>query len=175
MPTPSTIEWLIARSGLGGKMVTGYSWQGDVSTNSVFGKDLQLINHLQEMIDSKYLLELEKPLDEHHSQMLREDGKLITRKTLLHGKYRVSIRIHPSQAGNRWVQNYRKIKEIREWFDQQFGDDIDRATCFISTKANFHFRDAKDAMLLKLVWGGETPMKMERILTFDELKDMSPK
>lgn len=172
-PTGSVIYWLLNKK-FGGKVWKGlstYSYINGVTSYSVFFKSKAILDYLEEQIGPKYFIELEKPMDANHVEMLESNDKLVTRKQLFYGKYRMCLRVSPERL-SAWQTSTQNIQEIKKWCRKQFGheyDARDRYSMSGYAKGNFYFADAKDALLFKLTWGGQD-VKTERVVTYAELE-----
>lgn len=172
-PNQQVITWLLNNK-FGPKAYKGlasYSYVYNKHSYTVFFKDQAILEYLQQYIPEKYYLQLESPMDEEHVALLESNDKLVTRKQLFYGKYRVVLRVSPTKL-TAWQVSTENINEIKAWcrnqFDLQRSDANDRFMMSGWTKGNFYFADPKDALLFKLTWGGQD-VKTERVVLYSEL------
>jgi len=171
-PTSSVIFWLMNKKfptsswkGLG-----SYSYITGTTSYTVFFKDKEILDYLEGEIGQKYFLALEKPLDDNHIEMLESNDKLVTRKQLFYGKYRLVLRVGPERI-NGWQIKTDNIQKIKQWCRDQFGNYYEARDRYMMSgyrRGNFYFADPKDALLFKLTWGGQE-VETERVVTYDEL------
>lgn len=177
-PTAEIIEWLLVRK-FGNSAKPSMPWRG-LSTYSyidgtynytVFFKDMEVFDYINDMA-GEFIEILEKPMSDEHTEMLESNDKLITRKQLFYGKYRMCLRVSPEQIG-KWQTSSKNIDQIKIWCREQFGDDRENADRYMMSgwsKGNFYFADPKDAILFKLTWGNQD-VKTERVITHAELEN----
>lgn len=169
-PTGEIIEWLLNRRYPEGnwRSMSTYSYIHSTYQCSVFSKGPELYEYLKEQIGEEYITIFEKPMSEEHVALLEGNDKLVTRKQLFYGRYRMCLRVNHIQLG-KWQTSSENVKEMQAWCDEQFGTDQER--CLVSgwSRGNFYFKDPKDALLFKLTWGGQD-VKTERVITLAELE-----
>lgn len=172
-PTAEVIEWLMANKfdKADWRGTTTYSYVYGTSQYTVYFKKAEVLEYLQQTIAADFISMLEKPLDEEHTKLLESNDKLVTRKQLFYGKYRMCLRVAPEQLST-WQTSTANITKIKEWCTEQFGHWVghqDRYMISGWSKGNFYFADPKDALLFKLTWGGQD-VKTERVITVAELE-----
>lgn len=115
---------------------------------------------------------IEKPLSDAHSDMLTKE-RVITRKSLFHRKYRYCVRVEAlSNYRTGWRRDTDKLEEIKKWHTETFahlekGSDYHTYNGWY--KANFFFKNASDAILMKMTWGDEI-LSTERIRLLEEIE-----
>lgn len=171
-PTAETIEWLLANNFKDDqwRSFSTYAYVNHVYTITVYCKGPVVKDFLLKNVDNKYISELEEPMDAEHSELLSSNDKLVTRKDLFFKKYRMCLRVSPTQI-SAWQTSTDNIRKMQEWCVEQFGNDSDRYQTSGWARGNFYFADPKDALLFKLTWGGDD-VKTERVITVDELEKM---
>lgn len=172
-PTGEVIEWLLTNKfdKTDWRGTTTYSYITRSSQYTVYFKKPEVLAFLKDAIANEYFNELERPMDEEHSQLLHSNDKLVTRKSLFYNKYRVCLRVSP-EVLSAWQTSTANIQKIKDWCREQFGhewDNGDRYAMSGWSKGNFYFADPSDALLFKLTWGGED-VKTERVITVAELE-----
>jgi len=173
-PTGSVVFWLLSNK-FNPKEWQGlstYSYIKGTTSYSVFFKDKKVLDYLERNIGQTYFQILEKPLDDNHVELLENNDKLVTRKQLFYGKYRMCLRVSPKMV-NKWQTSTTHIQEMKTWCRDQFGSPYEARDRYMMSgcrKGNFYFAEAKDALLFKLTWGGED-VQTERVVTYKELED----
>ena len=142
-------------------------WIRDGHATSLYFSGAEVLDKIKSTYPDGIVM-VERPLNDEHSEMLSKD-KVITRKSLFHRKYRYCVRV---------VANYHyfradksKLKEIAEWHQTTFEhlkSGVDYHTYSGWNKTNYFFKEAKDAMMMKLTWG-EHISETERIVLLDEV------
>lgn len=173
-PTGEVVEWLLKRKFTDDKAwraMATYSYVTKTNQYSVFCKGSEIFDYLKDEIGEEFINLLEKPLNDDHVSMLESNDKLVTRKQLFYGKYRMCLRVSPEQISS-WQTSTANIQKIKDWCREQFGNEFHNSDRYMISgwsKGNFYFADPKDALLFKLTWGGQD-VKTERVITVAELK-----
>lgn len=174
-PSSQAITWLLNNK-FGHQSYKGlasYSYINNKHSYTIFFKDQAILEYLREFIPEKYMLQLEEPIDDEHIALLESNDKLITRKQLFYGKYRMCLRVAPTRL-TAWQVSTQNIDEIKRWCRDQYdlsrGDSNDRFMMSGWSKGNFYFAEPKDALLFKLTWGGQD-VKTERVVLYSELTE----
>lgn len=171
-PTSEVMEWLLASKfdRQDWKAHASYSYITYDQNYTIYFSDTKVLDFVKEQVDGQYLELLEKPLDAEHTKMLKDNTKLITRKTLFYGRYRMALRVAPKRL-SQWQTSTQNIKEMKAWCEEQFGEDPNKYSVQGYARGNFYFAEASDALLFKLTWGGDD-VQTERVVTVAELEAM---
>jgi len=172
-PTVEVIQWLMAKRfpDTSWRTSTSYSYITKSSHYAVFFKGPEAYEYLREQIGEKYIIAYERPMNEEHTALLEGNDKLVTRKQLFYGKYRMCLRVSPERI-SAWQTSSSNIRKIKEWCVEQFGDERENADRYMISgysKGNFYFATPSDALLFKLTWGGQD-VKTERVVLVSELE-----
>jgi hypothetical protein len=173
IPTSECLEWLMATKfdRAEWKGLTSYSYVHNQQSYTIYFKDTKVLDFLKSQLGEDGIEVLERPIDEEHSRMLTDNDKLVTRKSLFYGKYRMVLRVAPERL-SQWQTSTKNIQEMRGWCHKQFGLDDSKYSINGYSRGNFYFAEVKDALLFKLTWGGED-VKTERVITVAEVEAMS--
>jgi hypothetical protein len=151
-PSGEIITWLLDQKFAGQwRGITSYAYDTKQTSYTIFFKNPDIYEHLAGLVDAKYFVEYEKPLDDQHTQML-ETEKVVTRKTLFHGKYRIACRVD-AKYKSRYNYSQQHIREMEAWCKEQFGSPYsnrDRYRVNSWQNATFFFAEPRDATLFKL-------------------------
>lgn len=171
-PTSEVIEWLLACKfdRQDWKAHASYSYVNYNQNYTIYFTDTKVLDFIKEQVDAQYLELLEKPIDAEHTKMLMDNTKLVTRKTLFYGKYRMALRVAPKRL-SQWQTSTQNIKDMKAWCVEQFGQDASKYCVQGYARGNFYFAQASDALLFKLTWGGDD-VQTERVVTVAELEAM---
>ena len=138
-------------------------------TVSVYFKNPSIIKRLEEEYGN-FFIELEKPLNDNHTEVLEKD-KVITRKSLFHDKFRYCFRCSYDYQRSRTDQTD-IFKEMVVWVEDNMKDKTKNEDykIFEGFGYNFYFAHPNDAMMFKMIWH-DYIKSTERIRLISEIED----
>lgn len=136
----------------------------------VYFKDPQMLEILKNQY-SDYIDVVERPLNSDHSELLSKE-RVLTRKTLFHGKFRYCFRAKPKVIPGTYRTNNSELKEMADWVRSTFKDSKEYTDFQIHSgwSFNYFFSNPQDAMLFKLTWNDHID-QCDRIKLISEIEE----
>jgi hypothetical protein len=138
--------------------------------HTIYFADKRILELLEKKY-SAYLVEVMKPLNDHHTQALTVE-KVLVRKKLFHGKYRFCVRTSRKHIPNTYKTTSEHMERMVKWCKSTYTTLEERKDFYIydGWTKSFFFAHASDVLMMKLTWAEDID-RIERIMLIDELPE----